>query len=1345
MIFGRPRLQNGSSAVITSASRITVRHEAGTLSFVDRSEGYPLLREMKKTGRFYEQEMLEDIRGRVRPDELVADVGACVGTHTIFLASICACRVLAFEPYPPSLDLLREHVDLNTVGDRVRIFPFALGASHTKGAARVRAGPQALSTAVIEPSPKGPIEVVPLASLAIPDPITLLKIDVEGMEVDVLRGAETVIRRDGPLIYVECFEQGKLDAIHDFLEPLRYVLVNCFNATPTFLFARCDSDRVSAADRLLDRKFSRKCVEELNARRHRWREKEAHDRTTARQAERAAIEHRERLSLEQALRDAQDDLQRAQADLVQERARGADAVKRWVDERVAEVRRRARLERDLNCIRARLTGAEQNLARLQENALVTSLYGVTRALDPLVRFRTDPLFRADLKRAWAFDLRAGRRPLGHRILPRREDRAEIERLAAACRHKAGIRAPADVVVSIVLYVRDDARTLRDSLRSILEQSLAQIEVIAVDDASDDGSFEILDTILREEERLRVFRLTNRRGAAWAMSYGMTQARGPFVAFQEAHRAAAPHRLLWQLGRMVEDGASAQVARNPSGQFRESVSDLMLAIDPAVIEVGYFDDVPFGFAQEYRWRLRAALSPRHISLVDESFLPALHVPLAKKRKHPKMTREMRSEYLSAARAWHRVAKRERDALFRPFPESAPLFDAPSAMRSAEPRSRARVASLLYGPRRHERVRREIESLLPNVDHIDVYSRFPIVRDDLPRSVKIRYHCGHPAAAPDGGSAVAYFVEVEPGLGWMDPALSREEEVTHRIVGAIRTPPSHRTSNQEERFSIVMAAYNSADTIGRAIASICEQSYENWELIVVDDGSDDSTPEIVRSKAVEDDRIRIVGVDENRGPYWCRNIGIQHATGEYVTFQDADDRSLAHRLEMTAAAMCSSPAVAAARSMIHRRDASGRYQMFGGRFFRAGTITLTLRSDFLREKVGYFDAVRYCGDSELLERVKSLVAPEALKFLPVTLYEALQSARSQTSHPTLGLSGSRFAGTMYLSPTRLAYVEAYRAWHKRIRAEKARGYLEFPLVRRPFPAPAGLIPDPSASLPADKSAPATVGEKLPPPPAHFTERLAQYRQAGRRLLALGPVGLEGTEPPSMPLVTVVTPTNRPSQLRWSLQNFLRQWYPRKELIIVLNSAEFDVEAIRRQVALFGDVTVTFADDQYNVGYCLNSGEKAANGEIIAKFDDDDYYGPSYLTEQVATLEQTGAWVVGKSSWLCYLSRLDKKILRAPGRDNSWTRHVAGATFMIRRELLQEVGFREDLVGNVDTTFLAEVQDRGYRLYSSSIFNFCVIRGKHSSHNWGITDEEIMNRGLHLCDGFHPAVIDGLISPR
>ena len=85
------------------------------------------------------------------------------------------------------------------------------------------------------------------------------------------------------------------------------------------------------------------------------------------------------------------------------------------------------------------------------------------------------------------------------------------------------------------------------------------------------------------------------------------------------------------------------------------------------------------------------------------------------------------------------------------------------------------------------------------------------------------------------------------------------------------------------SIVLPTFNRLDVIGRAVASILMQSHQDWELIVVDDGSTDGTRARIESL---DPRIRYIE-QSNQGVYVARNTGLRAARGRFVTFMDSDD--------------------------------------------------------------------------------------------------------------------------------------------------------------------------------------------------------------------------------------------------------------------------------------------------------------------------------------------------------------------------------------------------------------------------------------------------------------------------
>lgn len=97
------------------------------------------------------------------------------------------------------------------------------------------------------------------------------------------------------------------------------------------------------------------------------------------------------------------------------------------------------------------------------------------------------------------------------------------------------------------------------------------------------------------------------------------------------------------------------------------------------------------------------------------------------------------------------------------------------------------------------------------------------------------------------------------------------------------------------SVVMPAYNAGKYIGDAIRSVQAQTYENWELLVIDDCSADHTVEIIQALANEDDRIRLIRNSQNSGTAQTRNHGLELSAGEWVALLDSDDVWHSEKLE------------------------------------------------------------------------------------------------------------------------------------------------------------------------------------------------------------------------------------------------------------------------------------------------------------------------------------------------------------------------------------------------------------------------------------------------------------------
>ena len=96
------------------------------------------------------------------------------------------------------------------------------------------------------------------------------------------------------------------------------------------------------------------------------------------------------------------------------------------------------------------------------------------------------------------------------------------------------------------------------------------------------------------------------------------------------------------------------------------------------------------------------------------------------------------------------------------------------------------------------------------------------------------------------------------------------------------------------SIIMPSYNTANYIGESINSVINQTYKNWELIIVDDCSTDNTDEIVK-KFLNDKRIKYFRNNKNSGAAISRNKALREAKGKWIAFLDSDDLWVPEKLE------------------------------------------------------------------------------------------------------------------------------------------------------------------------------------------------------------------------------------------------------------------------------------------------------------------------------------------------------------------------------------------------------------------------------------------------------------------
>ncbi|TRM50980.1 FkbM family methyltransferase [Achromobacter sp. LC458] len=198
-------------------------------------------RSIRAAKNFYEIEMLKDIASRTPPGTTIIDIGANIGNHTVYFSLFCgAAKVLSFEPQVEIFHTLVRNIASNAGTEHVQAFNVGLG----KEARRAKLGKideKNTGMTKIEIDPEGDITVLKLDDVitGLPDlpPISVVKIDVEGMELDVLKGAYRTVSNHRPLIYAEAGTEAEFSVLQQFFSPLGYRPTHRFNATATYLFA----------------------------------------------------------------------------------------------------------------------------------------------------------------------------------------------------------------------------------------------------------------------------------------------------------------------------------------------------------------------------------------------------------------------------------------------------------------------------------------------------------------------------------------------------------------------------------------------------------------------------------------------------------------------------------------------------------------------------------------------------------------------------------------------------------------------------------------------------------------------------------------------------------------------------------------------------------------------------------------------------------------------------------------------------------------------------------------------------------------------------------------------------
>ncbi|WP_017598775.1 glycosyltransferase [Nocardiopsis lucentensis] len=262
-----------------------------------------------------------------------------------------------------------------------------------------------------------------------------------------------------------------------------------------------------------------------------------------------------------------------------------------------------------------------------------------------------------------------------------------------------------------------------------------------------------------------------------------------------------------------------------------------------------------------------------------------------------------------------------------------------------------------------------------------------------------------------------------------------------------------------------------------------------------------------------------------------------------------------------------------------------------------------------------------------------------------------------------------------------------------------------------------------------------------------RRAALRTHGHRARWRALAGRAGIPLPPEPTVSVVLCTRRPEMVGFALAQIARQRGVDLEVVLTLHGFSESLPEVASAVAGFRATGVPLvvheADADQIFGTVLNDAVARTSGDLISKWDDDDWYGPDHLADLVLARTYSGAELVGVGQDFVYLQEVAVTVWRSR-RSEANTRFIAGGTILTDRAVLEETGGFRPLPRAIDTQLLIAVIRGGGRLYRAHGLGY-VLRRTGGGHTWSEDMAFFLHNYTQQWFGWRPsALLEGEPSP-
>lgn len=427
-------------------------------------------------------------------------------------------------------------------------------------------------------------------------------------------------------------------------------------------------------------------------------------------------------------------------------------------------------------------------------------------------------------------------------------------------------------VSIIIAIYNGAEYIDQCLESVTTQSLKEIEVLCVDDGSTDNSEELLQKWADKDNRIKIIKQEN-QGAGFARNNGLAHATGEFIAFLDVDDLYPSNDVLEMLYNLTQKyhtkaaGGSLQILKDGM-KYKGQIGGIKYFFNEE--KVITFEELQQGFYYQRFIYSREVLQSNNIVF-----------PYYKRFQDPPF-------FIRAMLACGDIAvMKEYSYLYRQDDTKWNFTD-------------EKTNHLLEG---------HIEVLQLCADHgLEGLFNWCVSRIEsnstMHHIIENSLMNGNERIKPlikefrDIVNNNRHLLSEDTELNYMDTFLidciADTDEEVQAVIDKIENTKATYTLKEKPLVSIVVPIYNVEQFLNIALSSILNQSYENIELICVNDETKDNSMEIVRKWAEKDKRVIIVE-QKNQGLSGARNTGLMHAKGKYIQFVDSDDAITKHGLE------------------------------------------------------------------------------------------------------------------------------------------------------------------------------------------------------------------------------------------------------------------------------------------------------------------------------------------------------------------------------------------------------------------------------------------------------------------